>query len=602
MVFREKLNLEKIWFMIAVMMLLTVSPSFVQAAEDVSPPEFNVMEVSKEKATVGDKVKITADISDDVSGVESVEVVYEPDFNDLVIEKSTELNLNSDTGKYEGELEVGEYDLEGTWMVDSINVKDRQGNSYSYHNGEGKTSHKTEDYGYIDLSAYNFEIYETTEDDEMPVLEDFSVSHERAKLNDQVTLEAKVSDNLSGVKSVEVEYIAPVSNAVKYIEMKYNKSEDVYEGSFEIGRYDAAGDWKIHYIKLMDVQGNDYTHYNGEGSFENQRSHYIYRDLTPYNVTISGTKDDHTPPELNEFVVSPKKVTYGHEVELKADVSDDLSGMQSVEVMYEASEGNATKTIDLQQNRNGIYAGSFEIDEYDALGNWKVEHIIMKDKQGNFYTYFKPDMFLPEGQREYKVERLNFEHKNLDEYDVVVVEAGELEIPSTQFEDTQNHWAENEVVYLVERNILTGYKDGSFKPDQKITRAEAATVIAKELKLKLVSSDFSDVSDQHWADEYIGAAKKAGILNGYDDGTFGPDSKLSRAEMATIVSRAYELKGEKSIFEDTEEHWAHQYIDALAANGITNGYGDGTFKPDKSITRGEFAAFEARVLNEEFRP
>ncbi|MGP4070356.1 S-layer homology domain-containing protein [Halobacillus sp. B29] len=179
-----------------------------------------------------------------------------------------------------------------------------------------------------------------------------------------------------------------------------------------------------------------------------------------------------------------------------------------------------------------------------------------------------------------------------------------VEKPSNDvsFKDIEGHWAEEEINYLVEDNLLVGYDDGTFKPNVNITRAEAATVISRELELEKVVSDFPDVAEDHWASGYIGAATKAKILSGYNDGTFQPNENLSRAEMAIIVSRAYQLQGQTSIFTDTKEHWADSYIQTLAANHITVGYPDGTFRPEQEITRAEFASFVARVLEESFRP
>jgi hypothetical protein len=179
---------------------------------------------------------------------------------------------------------------------------------------------------------------------------------------------------------------------------------------------------------------------------------------------------------------------------------------------------------------------------------------------------------------------------------------GNINTEAASLNDIQRHWAQGEVEYLVDSGLITGYSDGSFKPNKNITRAEAAKIISEELGLAKTDSDFPDVRNDYWANGYIGATAQAGIINGFSDGSFDPKGSLTRAEMAKILSVAYSLPGQSSVFSDTSDNWAYDYIQKLAANNITNGYNDGTFRPQKNITRAEFATFESRVLNDKFKP
>ncbi|MGI8314334.1 S-layer homology domain-containing protein [Halobacillus mangrovi] len=176
------------------------------------------------------------------------------------------------------------------------------------------------------------------------------------------------------------------------------------------------------------------------------------------------------------------------------------------------------------------------------------------------------------------------------------------EEPVMTFPDVKGTWAEPYVNYMVEQDLMNGYPDGTFGLNNRITRAEAAAVIARELELYPQESDFNDVSPSHWAYEYIGAMEKAGILSGYKDGTFRPNAHLSREEMAALLVKAYFLEGRSKVqFSDVSPtRWSYPYIQNLVANEIVNGYPDGTFKPRESIKRGEFAAMMARLLSYEF--
>lgn len=173
----------------------------------------------------------------------------------------------------------------------------------------------------------------------------------------------------------------------------------------------------------------------------------------------------------------------------------------------------------------------------------------------------------------------------------------------TGFPDVKGRWAEFEINYLAERKLIGGYPDGQFGFSDNINRAEAATIIVRELDLPLVSGDFNDVSKDHWASVYIGAAAKANIITGYDSGNYQPEKPLTRSEMAAILARAYELKGTSSVaFSDVDvTNWSYEYIEKLVANNITKGFPDQTFRPNTNIKRSEFAVMVARVMNDSFK-
>ncbi|MEK3882555.1 amidase family protein [Paenibacillus sp. PL2-23] len=165
------------------------------------------------------------------------------------------------------------------------------------------------------------------------------------------------------------------------------------------------------------------------------------------------------------------------------------------------------------------------------------------------------------------------------------------------FSDTMQHWAKGSIDFLIQKGLLSGFPDETFRPDLSMTRAQAVKVMVLQSGLDAQPSSFIDVSGMHWAAGYIGAAQKAGLMNGYSDGTFQPDKPLTRAEMAVLLARAFQLSGSSTGFSDVEsEDWSASAIAALSANNIITGYGDGSFRPAKSITRAEFATMVTRVL------
>ena len=150
--------------------------------------------------------------------------------------------------------------------------------------------------------------------------------------------------------------------------------------------------------------------------------------------------------------------------------------------------------------------------------------------------------------------------------------------------------------------FLVGYTDGTFGPERNMTRAEVTTMFARLLTEeieadKTYSNTFTDVPKGYWAANYIGYMQQFGIITGYSDGSFRPDAPVTRAEFAAIASRFEKLtEGSKSFADVPDTYWAARYINFAATRGWVTGYSDGTFKPENTITRAEVAAVTCRLL------
>ena len=150
--------------------------------------------------------------------------------------------------------------------------------------------------------------------------------------------------------------------------------------------------------------------------------------------------------------------------------------------------------------------------------------------------------------------------------------------------------------------FLVGYTGGTFGPERNMTRAEVTTMFARLLTEqieadKTYSNTFTDVPKGYWAANYIGYMQQLGIITGYSDGSFRPDAPVTRAEFAAIASRFEKLtEGSKSFADVPDTYWAARYINFAATRGWVTGYSDGTFKPENTITRAEVAAVTCRLL------
>lgn len=168
--------------------------------------------------------------------------------------------------------------------------------------------------------------------------------------------------------------------------------------------------------------------------------------------------------------------------------------------------------------------------------------------------------------------------------------------------DIEGHWAQDAISQLSSKGVISGYGNYRFAPDQSISRAEAATVISHALNLtKQKELRFSDVTAKHWAYADISKTVQASIVDGYPDGTFDPDGKLTRMEMAQMLARSMNMTGKRrgnSPFTDVgESYWGVGILKQMSADGWVSGFPDGTFHPEDQATRAEFVTLLAKVVN-----
>ncbi|KAA2386061.1 S-layer homology domain-containing protein [Bacillus cereus] len=181
-----------------------------------------------------------------------------------------------------------------------------------------------------------------------------------------------------------------------------------------------------------------------------------------------------------------------------------------------------------------------------------------------------------------------------------------LSYSSSTFADTHKFpdvpkWAEQSVNYLVDKQVLIGYPDGTFGSNVTLDRASAATIITKALGIEIdpkAKPSFTDSQD-HWGAPYIAAAEKAGIVKGEGNGIFNPSGKVTRAAMATMLVNAYKLQSTthengQSKFEDLKGHWGEKFANVLIDLKISNGTDNG-WQPNRFITRAEAAQLTAKT-------
>lgn len=172
------------------------------------------------------------------------------------------------------------------------------------------------------------------------------------------------------------------------------------------------------------------------------------------------------------------------------------------------------------------------------------------------------------------------------------------------FSDISGHWARGSIEKMVEMKAVSGYSDGTFKPDNYITRAEFAIILAQAEGWPAGEGavEFTDAAAiPGWARASVGAAVYRGIITGYEDNTFKAGRLISRAEIAVMMAKAMgkEASDKPLAFADAASvpSWAAGYVSTAANEGIIRGMPGNLFKPDQNATRAEAVAMTARLLS-----
>ena len=194
-------------------------------------------------------------------------------------------------------------------------------------------------------------------------------------------------------------------------------------------------------------------------------------------------------------------------------------------------------------------------------------------------------------------------------------ESSEPETPSNDLTDLTGHWAENTIAQALLEGFVNGYPDGTFKPNNPITRAEFTVMLMNALtkqgqftedSVRPVETTLSTFIDQgqigDWAQKAIAGAINEGMIQGYTDGQFRPNAHVTRAEMSVMIARALHLQLDSNIatsFNDDVDipSWAKAAVEAIHKLGIVNGREQNMFVPNETATRAEATTMLLRLFN-----
>jgi hypothetical protein len=162
----------------------------------------------------------------------------------------------------------------------------------------------------------------------------------------------------------------------------------------------------------------------------------------------------------------------------------------------------------------------------------------------------------------------------------------------------RGHIYRDDIHTLAEAEVTSGFRDGTYRPAASVTRGQMATFLTRALDLEATGDPaFEDVPADHPHAHGIAAVEEHGLVAGFEDGTFRPEDRVVRGQMATMMAAGYGLEAEgEPPFEDVDA--AHPHAEGIAAvteAEIAAGFEDGTYRPGSRVTRGQMAAFIARA-------
>lgn len=299
----------------------------------------------------------------------------------------------------------------------------------------------------------------------------------------------------------------------------------------------------------------------GDGLFEGE--------IKPPSVIVNPT---FIPPELSSNLL----------LAIKIDTSSDKSVYFSQPAVVTISiEDILAKNPDYDPANLVVYFYNHDTGQYEYVSRLTISP---NRKQASFLTY------------------------HLSTFVVFDVDADEEEMldDSNPFVDMSGHWAKPYVNRLYDMNVVSGRTYTKFMPNEKVTRAELLKIALLAFKYRiqnLETSGFNDVPVDSWAFSFVSTAMKAGLINGYSDGSFKPDNYINRAEALKILLEAASLDVSKvdinrTTFPDVSTtDWFKPFVDYAAGNGVLSGYIDGTFKPGAYLTRAEAAKLTVKILD-----
>jgi hypothetical protein len=339
---------------------------------DVAAPVVKAISVNKQEVNAPGQVTVTIEAEDDKTGVQDVTVIYNlPNQS----EKSVQALLNPSTGKYEAVIDLGQYAAAGLWVVQRIELSDKEGNSREVYN-QGLIPYPGLEL--MDLSGGSFKVINPNEDITSPVVNSISVNKDQFNAGETVKIELDVTDSQSGVSDVDINVYATNGGYLSGI-ASYNEKTHKYEALLPIHDYTKSGKWTVGSIQVRDNEGNEDYLFSREYDFSRAN----------FNVT---TTMDTTPPIVHDVSVDKKEAKSGEEVTISVNVSDAESSVKDVQIGFSSNNGGYYWDLAVYNETTKKYEVKFPITKETKAGNWTIYNIYVSDsvENGDSYNSYNP--------------------------------------------------------------------------------------------------------------------------------------------------------------------------------------------------------------------
>lgn len=358
---------------------------------------------------------------------------------------------------------------------------------------------------------------------------------------------------------------------------------------------------KLVKLENLDIKNNKLAALN-LGENKNVRDLYEKELLSPQNIVINATKKSEDS-----------------DVEIKAE---DVVGKENVAniLSAEGAEYDSEKKVFVIKSGVDSFSYVYKTNS-EKLPEMKVEvalNVSVIEESGEQENPEKPDNKpeKPDNKPEKpdnKPEKPDIKPVNpsepsdepSDPSDNPVDTPDDTPVTILSFTDITGHWAKENIEKAASKGLFKGTSETEFSPELSMTRGMFVTVLGRLADEKAVPNDkFTDVNKEVYYAEYIAWAEENGIVKGYGNGKFGPDDKVTREEMATIIARFMDYKkielgnDEVEDFADSDKvsDWAKESVSRIQKSNLIKGKGNGIFDPKADSTRAEVATLMLRIL------
>lgn len=402
-----------------------------------------------------------------------------------------------------------------------------------------------------------------------PVIEFDPDGDENKEVN--VSTRVNVLDLVSGVDEDSLRYIWSMSQNP----LDEHANWQAFQNNSTLTHTDENdGDWYLH-IRATDRAGNESYEISQRFRIEHEkpkkRNGYVRSNIS--NLSELSFEGVPLSPEFSD-----------HVTEYRGRVAHEVD---QIELTVRAAHSLAT--IEINGERIGEDQERMTIPLDEGLN---MIEIIVTAEDGTKKTYT------------ILIEREQAEEDETEKDQPEMEESGVPDPSGPYFADIEGHWAERSIREAVLKGWVSGYPDQTFKPDAPITRAEFLVLLARALNWEGegVALAFRDKAlIGAWAERAIAQAVEAGMISGYEDGTFRPGMPITRVEIAVIIAKTRNADlvdvAQTSFADDANiPDWGKPYVEAMRKLGIFNGRGGNRFEANDSTTRAEAVVILFRLM------